>query len=47
MLCHINMQVIGVRRVSARTKHGREPSACRTPDRVNDQRLRISYPHLP
>jgi len=34
--CHINMQVIGVRRVSARTKPGREPSACRSPDRVND-----------
>ena len=33
---HINMQVICVRRVSARTKHGREPSACRSPDRVED-----------
>jgi hypothetical protein len=34
--CHINMHVIGVRRVSARTKHGREPSACRSPDRANN-----------
>src|ERR1700719_3198183 len=30
------MHVIGVRRISARTKHGREPSTRGSPDRVND-----------
>jgi hypothetical protein len=33
---YVNMQVIGVRRIRARTKHGREPSARGSPDRVND-----------
>jgi len=37
--CHINMQMIGVRRVNTRTRHGREPSACRSPDRVKDVSL--------
>src|SRR5712692_146453 len=32
----VNMQMIGVRRISARTKHGREPSTRGSPDRVND-----------
>ena len=32
----VNMHVIGVRCIRARTKHGREPSARGSPDRVND-----------
>jgi hypothetical protein len=30
----VNVQMIGVRRIRARTKHGREPSACGRPHRV-------------
>src|SRR5215467_7772538 len=33
---HINVQVISVRRIRTRTKHGREPSACSCPNRAND-----------
>ena len=33
---HVNMQVIGVRRIGAWTKDGREPSARGSADRVND-----------
>jgi hypothetical protein len=32
----VNMQMIGMRRISSRTERGRKPSARRGPDRIND-----------